>query len=304
MLQYKQSMRQLCALALSLFGMTLATAWAASTTGPQLLTPYQVLQSKEIELAKAGIERVSDLVKAGALPRVRLEEAEEKLADAQDDLILARTLYGELPVQNLSEQMADDMVEAAQRRVERQITKLQKAQALVDQGITAKTSLEPVQEELNLRRMNLNLAHSRARLIGELAAIARFEQSLQAVQQAIRIDPYTDYSFKSMVRYDGSGIFNASKDLKVLEAAFVRKFERALPISAEGQTAVHEALGFDHRGRIDVAINPNEPEGIWLRRYLEIKRIPYYAFLRAIPGKATGAHIHIGPGSIRLHNAD
>jgi hypothetical protein len=297
-------MRQLCVLALSVFGLTLAVAWAGTTTGPQPLSAYQILQSKEIELAKAEIERVSDLVKAGALPRVRLEEAEEKLADAQDDVILARTLYGELPVQNLSEQMADDMVEAAQRRVERQIAKLQKAQGLVDQGITAKTTLEAIQEELNLRRMNLNMAHSRAKLIGELAAIARYEQSMQAVQQATRIDPYTDYTFKSMVRYDGNGIFNASKDLKVLEAAFARKFERALPISAEGQTAVHETLGFDHRGRIDVAVSPNEPEGIWLRRYLEVKRIPYYAFRRAIPGKATGAHIHIGPGSIRLHNAD
>src|ERR1700738_309901 len=189
MLQYKQSMRQLCVLVLSLLGTTGAMAWAGATTGPPTLTPHQILQSKEIELAKAEIERVSDLVKAGALPRVRLEEAEEKLADAQDDVILARTLYGELPVQNLSEQMADDMVEAAQRRVERQISKLQKAQNLVNQGITAKTSLEPAQEELNLRRMNLNLAHSRARLIGELAAIARYEQSLQAVQQATRIDP-------------------------------------------------------------------------------------------------------------------
>src|SRR5437899_1131801 len=191
MLQYKKSMRQSCVLLLSLFGVAGASVWADTSVGPKPLTAYQILQSKEIELAKAEIERVSDLVKAGALPRVRLEEAEEKLADAQDDVILARTLYGELPVQNLSEQMADDMVEAAQRRLERQIAKLQKAQALVDQGITAKTSLEPVQEELNLRRMNLNLAHSRARLIGELAAIARYEQSLQAVQQATRIDPYT-----------------------------------------------------------------------------------------------------------------
>ena len=48
---------------------------------------------------------------------------------------------------------------------------------------------------------------------------------------------------------------------------------------------------------MDVAVNPNEPAGIWLRHYLEAKGVPYYAFLRAIPGKATGAHIHIGPGS-------
>lgn len=277
---------------------------AANTTGPQPPSASELLQSKEIQQAKAEIERVTDLVKAGALPRIRVEEAEAKLSDAQDDVILARMLYGEMPVQNLSEQMADDMVAAAQRRVERQIEKLQKAQKLVVDGITAKTSLEPIQQELNLRRMNLNLAHTRARLIGELASIARYEQALQGVQQATRLEPYTDYTFKSMVHYDGNGSLLPAKDLKPLEVAFAKWFKHPLPISAEGQTTVHESLGFDHRGRIDVAVNPGDAEGIWLRHYLEAKRIPYYAFRRAIPGKATGAHIHIGPGSARLHNAD
>jgi hypothetical protein len=77
-----------------------------------------------------------------------------------------------------------------------------------------------------------------------------------------------------------------------------------LPISAEGETNLHRALGFDHRGRVDVAINPNASEGMWLRHYLQSLKIPYYAFTRAIRGKATAAHIHIGPGSTRLQNAD
>jgi len=82
--------------------------------------------------------------------------------------------------------------------------------------------------------------------------------------------------------------------------AFSSKFDRPLPISAEGETEVHRALGFDHRGRVDVAVVPSAPEGVWLRQYLQLRKIPYYAFSRAIPGKATAAHIHIGPGSTRL----
>ena len=241
---------------------------------------------------------------AGALPRVRLEDAEQNLADVQDDVILSRTLYGEIPIQNLNQQMADEMVAAAQRRVERELVKLAHAVKLVNDGIASKSTLDPIQEELNTRRMHLNLAHSRAKLIGELASIARYEQSLQGIQQSTRIEPYTDFTFKSMVHYEGNGTFDAGRDLRMLEAAFMQRFDHPLPVSAEGQTAVHEALGYDHRGRVDVALNPNEKEGIWLRHYLEAKRIPYYAFLRAIPGKATGAHIHIGPGSLRLHNAD
>ncbi|MGH9663230.1 MAG: hypothetical protein ACRD9L_02260, partial [Bryobacteraceae bacterium] len=57
---------------------------------------------------------------------------------------------------------------------------------------------------------------------------------------------------------------------------------------------------FDHRGRIDVGLNPDQPEGVWLRHYLESHEIPYFAFRAAVAGKATAPHIHIGPGSTRL----
>jgi hypothetical protein len=103
-----------------------------------------------------------------------------------------------------------------------------------------------------------------------------------------------------MEHYEGDGGFEEARDLPALELAFAAKFDRPLPISAEGETEVHRALGFDHRGRIDVAVVPSAPEGVWLRQYLQMRKIPYYAFSRAIPGKATAAHIHIGPGSTRL----
>lgn len=263
-----------------------------------------ILESKEIDLAKAEIERVTELVNTGALPRIRLEEAEEKMADAQDQAILTHTLYGELPVQNLSEGMADDMVAAAQRRVEREIKKLEDSRKLVSEGVLPKAALDPIEEELNMRRINLSLAHTRSKLISELSALAKYERSMHSLESVTHIDPYTDFTMHSMVHYEGDGAVLAGKDLLTLESSFARRFGKTLPISADGQTAVHNALGFDHRGRVDVALNPNEPEGIWLRHYLEAKRVPYFAFLRAVPGKATGAHIHIGPGSNKLHNAD
>jgi hypothetical protein len=76
-----------------------------------------------------------------------------------------------------------------------------------------------------------------------------------------------------------------------------------MPVSADGETATHRALGFDHRGRVDVAVNPDQPEGVWLMGYLQKNRIPYFAFRMAVQGKATGAHIHIGPQSARLRVA-
>ena len=56
----------------------------------------------------------------------------------------------------------------------------------------------------------------------------------------------------------------------------------------------------EHRGRVDVAVYPETTEGLWLQNYLKSKRIPYFAFRAAVPHQATGAHIHVGPGSTRL----
>jgi hypothetical protein len=85
-----------------------------------------------------------------------------------------------------------------------------------------------------------------------------------------------------------------------VEVAFEEHFGKKLPVSAVGETAVHRAMGFDHRGRVDVALNPDQPEGAWLCQYLAQNYIPFFAFRQAVPGKATGAHIHIGPMSTKL----
>ena len=87
--------------------------------------------------------------------------------------------------------------------------------------------------------------------------------------------------------------------LTKVEMAFAGQFGKPLPVSAMGDTAVHRSMGFDHRGRVDVAVNPDQPEGVWLREYLVENKITFFAFRQAVPGKATGAHIHLGPMSAR-----
>ena len=259
--------------------------------------------NKRIQLAQDELQKITLLVQAGALPKLRLQQAEQDLADVQDDAVLARTLYGELPVADLNDKLIDEMVAVAQRRVERQQARLDAAKKLVDEGIAAQSSLTAPEQELTTRRMHLDLAHARAHVMGELAALAKFEKSSAEIQSATRIE-YRDMFAPGMEHYEGNGIFQESRDLKPLAVAFKKKFDHALPISAEGETDLHRALGFDHKGRVDVALNPSDPEGVWLRRYLKSRQIPYYAFTRAIPGKATAAHIHIGTGSTHLHNAD
>ena len=84
-----------------------------------------------------------------------------------------------------------------------------------------------------------------------------------------------------------------------VERFFATRFGRALPVSARGQTSLHDRLGFDHRHAIDVAVQPDTPEGRALLEFLKRERIPFIAFRAAEPGASTGAHVHIGEPSGR-----
>jgi hypothetical protein len=102
-----------------------------------------------------------------------------------------------------------------------------------------------------------------------------------------------------VIRSDGNGSFSLG-DLTPIEAQFEKKFHRTLPISALGQTLTHQSLGLDHKDRVDVALSPVQPEGVWLLALLNRLHVPYLAFRNAVPGAATAPHIHIGLGSTRL----
>jgi len=138
------------------------------------------------------------------------------------------------------------------------------------------------------------LAQSRVKLLDELREMAdierRFERAAQNPSPGMK---------NVMIRFDGNGLFNLG-DLTAISSQFERRFHRVLPISALGQTLVHQAMGLDHRNRADIALSPDQPEGVWLRRLLEKLNIPYLAFRNAMPGAATAPHIHIGTESTRL----
>lgn len=292
-------MRHFCTISLlsgATFALSLGAQVPADTLSAQI---NETAATNSIRLAKDQLLRISSLVGMGALPRIRLEQAQRDLDDAQDEVILENTLYGKLPLSSITEETANEMIAAAQRRVDRQQQRINDANKLVDEGIIARNSVSGLQDEMNMRTMSLTLAHTRADLITEMAAMARSERAMDTLSAGA-----TSAFAGGMEHFEGNGLFNEGKDLKPIESAFEKKFEKPLPISADGETDVHRALGFDHRGRVDVAVSPDQKEGQWLMSYLKAKKIPFYAFSHAIPGKATGAHIHIGPGSTRLQTAD
>ena len=103
-----------------------------------------------------------------------------------------------------------------------------------------------------------------------------------------------------LVRFAGIAEWSLASDAPKLQRFFQNRFGRALPVSAYGQTALHGRMGFDHRNALDVALHPDSPEGRAVMIFLRMNDIPFIAAWGAVPGQASGAHIHVGQPSPRL----
>ena len=106
-------------------------------------------------------------------------------------------------------------------------------------------------------------------------------------------------STANALRYDGDGELTSAL-ASGLERFFAQRFARPLPVSARGQTALHDRMGLDHRAAMDVAVHPDSEEGRALIEYLRVRGIPFLAFRGAVLGSSTGAHVHVGWASMRL----
>jgi hypothetical protein len=281
-------MKYFCTLLVVASGLTPLFAFAADSS----------LLNQSLKDARQQMERVREEVASGLVAPTKLAEAQTALDDAMDGEVLDQTLYGHVEIQDLTEAQSNQMMGAAQRRVDRAQAEVDRGRALIAEGVAPKEYCADSEAELARRMQALDQAKGRAALLNEIVAMVHAE-----VEAPVRGE-------KSAVRgvaeefVDGAHGLLTAKDIKSLTLAFEKKFDKPLPVSARGETAVHRALGFDHTGRIDVALMPDSAEGKWLRAYLEAESIPYYAFRVAIPGKATGAHIHVGPGSTRLQSTD
>jgi len=122
-------------------------------------------------------------------------------------------------------------------------------------------------------------------------------------QALARLTPLPRGSYEEspgLVRFNGLGSWVLARDTPRLQQFFMARFGHALPISAYGQTALHDRMGFDHRNALDVAVHPDSPEGRAFVEYLRTVGIPFIAAWGAIPGSASGAHIHVGQPSPRM----
>jgi hypothetical protein len=165
----------------------------------------------------------------------------------------------------------------------------------VAEGLVSKRELEDAERKLAATQVKVNETRTKIHETEELIAEASGEDQLAKLSAR----PGSYYTTAALIRYNGTSHW-ALTDIVKVQGFFTSKFKHSLPISAYGQSAVHDHLGFDHRNAVDVAVHPDSAEGQAIMTYLRSLGIPFIAFRYAVPGSATGAHIHVGYPSHRI----
>lgn len=207
------------------------------------------------------------------------------MAKVREDLVTATKQYKE---------SLEKLLPYEDQRVKNATDTLEKRKSLLAQGIVSKREVEDSERQLADAQSKLAETQKKMAEADSMMAEAMNDQNWKLPQL-----PRGGYrATAALIRYNGPYDWTL-KDAGKVETFYESKFGRSLPISAYGQTTVHSELGFDHHNAIDIAIQPDSAEGQALMAYLRSEGIPFIAFRHAVPGSATGAHIHIGPPSHR-----
>ena len=150
---------------------------------------------------------------------------------------------------------------------------------------TAEAAVKAAQAELDDTRRNIAEAE-------QLVAEAVAAETLPP------LSPGQTTATIALIQHHGTRAWSLVR-VDSLQRFFTERFGRALPISAFGQTTVHDRLGFDHRNALDVAVHPDSAEGRALIGWLQREGVSFLAFRGPVSGEATGAHVHVGEPSPR-----
>lgn len=188
------------------------------------------------------------------------------------------------------------LYQASARKTEERVVQSKK---LFADGLISQREVE--QNERALADANLKVTEVQTQISGADTQIAQALVEVEGDKQIAKLGSLPKGGLiktTSFIRYSGTGSWLLSQAGKV-EAFFQQTFKRPLPIAVFGQGAIHNQWHLDHRNAMDISLNPDGPEGQALMEFLRRNGIPFSAFRGAIPGVATGPHIHIGSPSHR-----
>lgn len=213
----------------------------------------------------AAPQKKGEIVKAAEVYKTSLKQLlsarETEAAQTSEQLAKLKELYQDGLVSKRQMEEADRKLIEAQHKVEETRAQLAATDSLVVESLAATDASQ----------------------VADYDAPAQSSKTLKKVAY-IRYKGYADWSIA---------------DVGKIEKFFQSKFKRPLPVAALGQSDLHTRWGFDHRNAVDVSVQPDSAEGLALMNYLSSQGIPFMAFRRAVPGSATGPHIHIGKPSLK-----
>jgi len=183
--------------------------------------------------------------------------------------------------------------------VKRAEDKLAVSQKLHAEGLIPKTQLE--ENERTLAEAKQKVAETRRQMTSaddQIAAVLVENAAHEQLAKNLNLAKQRLVRTSSFIRFTGGPGWNIGEAWKV-QRFFSDTFRKELPIAVFGQGAIHNRWRLDHRNSMDISLHPDSAEGQALLNYLQRNGIPYLAFRSAIPGTATGPHIHIGRPSHR-----
>lgn len=175
----------------------------------------------------------------------------------------------------------------------------EKSKGLFKDGLISKAQLEESEQALTIEQLKATGVEQQMKSADTQIAQALME--VEGDKQIAKLGPLKKGGFiktTSFIRYSGTGSWAITQAGK-LEMFFQQAFKRPLPIAVFGQGNIHNRWRLDHRNAMDVSVHPDSKEGQALVSFMQSNGIPFSAFRGAIPGVATGPHIHIGRPSHR-----
>jgi hypothetical protein len=186
-----------------------------------------------------------------------------------------------------------ELLQLQQAEVTKLNSSLAQLRQLYVEGLIAKVELDKAEDSLKAAQTKVEVTQNQIARAAKLAEETKQAAALPKFKPLTKSTLLPINSSSSPVLRSTAGSWSIT-NLSSVQQFFQQTFGRPLPMSAVGQSSTHDRLGWDHHNAVDVGLNPSSVEGNALINYLQQAGIPFLAFRSAIPGVATGPHIHIG----------
>ena len=254
-----------------------------------LLMPASLPAQRRVA-TKPGTVKTRAVAAKSSQTKTNPAKPTDELTRLREEFIKATTEY---------KASLEKLRESYQKTLRKAEDELTRSRELFAAGLISKKAVEAGEAEV--AKANDKVAEMELQMTGADSRIADTLLEAEAETKLAKARPIPKGSLVSttaMIRYNGATRWGLSEAWRV-QRFFLDAFKQPLPVAVFGQGAIHDRWRLDHRDAMDVSLHPDGPEGQALLGFLRANGIPFLAFRQAIPGTATGPHIHIGRPSHR-----